>query len=239
MPMPQFGPYYENRPGGLYEVMLKNVAPFSVRGVIWYQGESDDEKAELYGTVFSRLIECWRDLWGDKLPFLFVQIAPMNDVWFKNFSEIRKQQEIVSKTVSDTWMISSSDAGMELDIHPKHKKPIGTRLALLARGHIYRENVLCDPPEFLKAIRKTEGIRITFQNAMGLHLKGNQVNAFSIVGADGTIFYPTEVIIVEDGLLIKGEFPENINISIAKKGYFEVNLYNKEENPVKPFEAWV
>lgn len=239
MPLPQIGPYYENRPGGLYEVMLKKVAPYSARGVIWYQGESDEEKAELYGTVFSKLIECWRDLWVEKLPFLLVQLAPMTDNWCKNFSVVRKQQEIVSKTVSDTWMISSSDAGMEFDIHPKHKKPIGTRLALLARGHIYGENILCDPPEFLNIMRVTEGIRINFQNADGLHMKGNQVNALSIVDAEGTTINPIEVTVVDDSLLIKGEFPGKLNISFAKSGYYEVNLYNKENNPVKPFEARV
>jgi len=242
MLLPQPGPYYERRPGGLYEVMLKKVAHYSARGVIWYQGESDDEKPEIYGTVFSKMIECWRDLWRDKLPFLFVQLAPF-DQWLiasgKQFPELRKQQELVSKTVPDTWMISSSDAGMEWDIHPKHKKPIGTRLALLARGHIYGENILCNPPEFLNAKRVPEGIRIDFQNADGLHVKGKQVNALSIVSVDGTELTPMGVSIFEDALLIKGEFPEKVYVYFAKTGYYEINLYNKNDNPMKPFEVIV
>lgn len=240
--MPQPGPYYEKRPCGLYEVMLKKIAPYTARGVIWYQGESDSEKPELYSTVFGKMIECWRDLWGDNLPFLFVQLAPFGE-WLsttgKQFPELRKQQEIVYKTTPDTWMISSSDAGMEWDIHPKYKKPIGTRLALLARGHIYGEDILCDPPEFLNAKRVAEGIRINFQFADGLHLKGDQVNALSIVNADEIELIPTGVSVVEDGLIVKGKFPEKVTISFAKTGYYEVNLYNKENNPAKPFEIIV
>jgi sialate O-acetylesterase len=237
---PQFGPYYEKRPGGLYEVMLKKVAPYTARGVIWYQGETDSDKPELYGTVFGNLIKCWRDLWEDKLPFLFVQLAPFGE-WLglpgDNFPEVRKQQELVSKTVPDTWMISSSDSGMKYDIHPKHKKPIGTRLALMARGHIYGENIISDPPEFLNAKRIQNGIRINFQYAEGLHLKGDKVNALSIVNADGMELIPLGVSIAHDGLLIKGEFPDKVTISFAKTGYYEVNLYNKEDNPAKPFEV--
>ncbi|WP_160719702.1 sialate O-acetylesterase [Bacillus sp. USDA818B3_A] len=235
----QKGPYSEKRPGGLYETMLKKVAPYTARGVIWYQGESDDENPELYGAVFSKMIECWRDLWEDKLPFLFVQLAPFGE-WLgasgKQFPELRKQQEFVSKTVPDTWMISSSDAGMKWDIHPKYKKPIGTRLALLARGHIYGENILCDSPEFLNAERVNKGIRIYFKNAEGLHWKGDKLNALSVVLEDGTELTPLEVSVDQHGLLVKGDFPENVSVSFAKTGYYEVNLYNKEENPAKPFE---
>lgn len=234
----QPGPYWEKRPGGLYEMMLKKLAPYPVRGVIWYQGESDDEKSELYSTVFSKLIECWRDLWNDKLPFLFVQLAPFGE-WMKNFPEVRKQQELVSKTIPDTWMISSSDAGMEWDIHPKHKKPIGTRLALLARGHIYGEDIMCDPPEFLSATRVPGGIEINFRHADGLHVKGDKVNALFIIDSNGTEWAPTEISVVKDHLWIKGEFPKQVKISFARLGYYEVNLYNKQANPLKPFEVIV
>lgn len=237
--LPKAGPYYEKRPGGLYDLMLKKVAPYTSRGVIWYQGETDSDKPEIYGTVFSKLIECWRNLWEDKLPFLFVQLAPFGE-WMglpgTQFPEIRKQQEFVSKTLPDAWMISSSDAGMEYDIHPKHKKTIGTRLALMARGHIYGENIMCNPPEFLNAERSLEGIKINFQYSDGLHIKGDKINDLSIVNSDGVELVPFEVSIADNSLLIKGEFPDKVTISFASTGYYKVNLYNKEDNPAKPFE---
>ena len=240
MVLPQVGPYSEYRPGGLYEVMLKKVAPYPIRGVIWYQGESDEGKAELYNTVFSKLIECWRDLWNEEIPFLFVQLAPFGEFMGGNgdrYPILREQQELVSKTVPNTWMISSSDAGMEWDIHPKYKKPIGTRLALLARGHVYDENILCDPPEFLNAVRISDGIRINFKNAEGLHLNGERVNALVFRDAEGKELELSKISVTEDGLQIIGEIPENVKVSFAKTGYYEVNLFNKEGNPAKPFET--
>lgn len=240
--LPQVGPYSEYRPGGLYEMMLKKVAPYPIRGVIWYQGESDEGKAELYKTVLSKMIECWRDLWDEQFPFLFVQLAPFGEFMGGNgnrYPELREQQEMVSKIVSNTWMISSSDAGMEWDIHPKYKKPIGTRLALLARGHVYGENLLCDPPKFLNAERISDGIRITFQNAEGFHVKGDKVNALVIKNPEGNELATSKISVVEDSLLLSGDFPINVTISFAMTGYYEVNLYNKLGNPAIPFEVTV
>ncbi|MDF2513979.1 MAG: hypothetical protein K0S04_3845 [Herbinix sp.] len=240
MILPQVGPYFERRPGGLYETMLKKIAPYTARGVIWYQGESDDERPKMYSTVFGKMIQCWRDLWKDELPFLFVQLAPFGE-WLaingRHYPELRHQQELVSKTVPGTWMISSSDVGMEWDIHPKQKKPIGNRLALLARGHIYEESLLCDPPEFKEAKRVEEGIRIEFHHSDGLYVKGDQVNALTIKNTKDEVVTPARISVVNDGLLIPGEFPSDTVISFAKTPFYEVNLYNKLDNPAKPFEV--
>ncbi len=242
MDSPVVGPYSEGCPGNLYKTMLQKVAPYTIRGVIWYQGESDDEKAELYGTVFRKLIECWRKLWNDQLPFLFVQLAPF-ERWLTcqgdRYPELRKQQKFVSKTVPDVWMISSSDAGMQWDIHPKHKKLIGNRLALLARGHVYGENLPCDPPEFLSAKRVHGGIQISFLFTNGLHVKGDQVNALNMIAPDGSKIQPEKVSIISDELLIEGEFPEKTRITFAGTAYYDVNLYNSSENPMEPFEICI
>ncbi|WP_163194071.1 sialate O-acetylesterase [Clostridium thermarum] len=236
--MPVMGPYSEKRPGGLYETMLKKVAPYTIRGVIWYQGESDAVRPELYSIVFGKMIECWRNLWEDKLPFIFVQLAPFGE-WLgstgENYPVVRRQQELVSKTIPGTWMVSSSDAGMEWDIHPKRKKPIGMRLALCARGHVYGQDILCDPPEFSTAERFTGGVRINFKNGDGLYVKGDKVNALIITDGEGKELTPDQVTIEADGLLILGNLPENLTISFASTPYYEVNIYNKAHNPAKPF----
>lgn len=140
---PALGPHSPGRPGALYHNMVEKIAGFSIRGVLWYQGEADDSHAELYGKLFTELIKCWRRSWGYDLPFLFVQLAPFKK-WLGEVGDrypiLRKQQEKVSKTVKDTWMTSIMDAGMEYDIHPKDKKTVGRRLALLALGKIYGTN---------------------------------------------------------------------------------------------------
>ena len=170
------GPRSENRPAGLYHTMVRKIAGYTVRGVIWYQGESDDPKAELYARLFSALIRCWRDAWGDELPFLFVQLAPF-ERWLglpaANYPILREQQAAVARTVAGAYMAGIMDAGSKLDIHPKHKRPVGERLALLARGKVYGENILCEAPEATGAKLENGRLVISFAHAgEGLTLKG-------------------------------------------------------------------
>lgn len=137
--------------------MLKEIIGYSAQGVIWYQGETDDKKPQMYGKLFSAMIACWRRDWKeknaamDRLPFLFVQLAPFG-TWRDNSSEsypvLRCQQEFVSKSVQDVYMTCISDIGNVYDIHPKVKKPVGQRLAQLAVKYIYGMDILADliPP---------------------------------------------------------------------------------------------
>lgn len=235
---PAMGPYYERRPGGLYETMLKKVVPYAIRGVIWYQGETDgDNHPEAYTTVFSRMIENWRSLWEEEIPFLFVQLAPFRR-WLACVGEpyaiVRRCQEQVSKTVPNTWMASSGDAGMEWDIHPKNKKPIGERLALLARGHVYGEDILCDAPEAVKAEQINDTIRISFAHGKGLHLEGEKIHALRCIFDDGNEADVTDAVIQDEQLILQGcDGAKEIRFAIGD--YYEVNLYNEARIPVKPF----
>lgn len=232
------GPYYERRPGGLYETMLKKVWPYAICGAIWYQGESDSDKyPEAYTTVFSRMIENWRDLWGEEFPFLFVQLAPFGN-WLMcdglRYPIIRACQEKVSKTVKNTWMASIGDVGMKWDIHPKDKKTVGNRLALLARGHVYGEEILCDAPELVSAKKEGEDVILTFAFSDGLHMKGEKLSAMYGMKTGGEICELTDAEIV-DGRLIVHNCREVIELQFASCDYYVVNIYNAAEIPVKPF----
>ena len=158
------------RPCALYDAMLTKLAGTAARGVIWYQGESDDRRAALYDRSFTAVIESWRALWQEELPFLFVQLAPFGH-WGgclgTDYPLLREKQEQVSKTVPSVWMASIMDAGEEDDIHPKDKQPVGERLALLARGKVYGEDLPCEAPE-LDSVAWTDGsFVLTFRNAEG------------------------------------------------------------------------
>ncbi len=129
------------RPSGLYETMLKRVAPYTLSGFIYYQGESDDHRPELYEKLFTALISSWRKLWNDDtLPFLFVQL-PMHryigDPDKKNWCMIRDAQTNVFKHVPRTGMAVALDCGAYNDIHPKKKKEVAHRLVLSALNRIY------------------------------------------------------------------------------------------------------
>ncbi len=238
MPNPN-GPWYERRPGGLYETMLKKVHPYAVRGVIWYQGESDDTHPEEYATVFSQMIRCWRDLWQEELPFLFVQLAPFRE-WFAcnglAYPRVRASQEAVSKTVPGTWMASIGDAGMEWDIHPKDKVPVGNRLALLARGHVYGQDILCDAPEFLEAKKTDDRIALRFSHGERLTILGDELHAMVGVNAAGESREISNAEI-QDNTLILHDCADVTELRFARTDYYEVNLYNAAGIPAKPFEV--
>lgn len=238
-PIPM-GPRNQNAPGCLYQAMVKQIAPFTCRGVIWYQGESDDIKAQMYSKLFSAMIRCWRDLWQEELPFLFVQLAPFGE-WLGNTGQkypiLRQQQEIVSKTVSDCYMVSIMDAGMEKDIHPKRKRPVGERLALLARGKIYGENLLCEAPEFRKEEVEDAVLTLYFTNAgEGLMIRGKKLNAIEVFVDGRNVRCDASVrgdMLCLHSKKIRKE--SRIEVRFAWTGYCEVNLFNSANLPAKPF----
>ena len=239
--IPAMGPKNAWRPCGLYRSMLKKVAPYAIRGVIWYQGESDDIHASVYATVFSNMIRCWRDLWSEEIPFLFVQLAALRWWFIGNIPQypiVRTQQEWVSKHIPNTWMASITDAGMEWDVHPKKKRPVGERLALLARGHIYGEEILCDAPE-CKGISVEDGqIKLEFLYADGgLTLIGDQIQALEIL-RNGQEILTFDAVISDNCIIIKSDelkVIDKIQVKFASTEYYEVNIYNAAGIPMKPF----
>ena len=117
-----------------------------MRGVIWYQGESDAPKEAVYRSVFGQLIKCWRELWQEQFPFLFVQLAPFEGYRFMGGSQypiIRECQQQVADQVENVGMAVITDCGMRYDIHPKNKKLVGERLALQAEKRVYNIPVVC------------------------------------------------------------------------------------------------
>lgn len=249
-------------PGCLYEHMLKTIAPYGIRGFLWYQGESDDEpgKQGLYGDMLTALIKDWRALWMDPgLPFLLVQL-PGWENWLGgqgniDYMTIRKCQERVAKTVEHAYLCSISDAGEQMDIHPKDKKVVGERLALLARGHVYGEDLLCDAPVAQEIRRDGDCVEITFANAEGgLEVRGDRVEALHIyqvqsAGTGETISERSrsgkedreEIAFTADtegGKLVirlpKGT--KDVTIEFARTRWYLVNLYNQAGIPAIPFE---
>lgn len=177
-PVVPMGPWNFNRPAGLYHTMLSGLIPFSVKGVLWYQGESDaGDRAFMYDRLLTALIENWRREWNDDFPFLIVQLAPFGqwlDCDSQGYTTVREKQAAVSANVPDVYMATIMDLGSYYDIHPKEKMEVGRRLALLARGHVYGEkDLLCDPPEAVSAAWINDSqIGVTFRYGDGLHTDG-------------------------------------------------------------------
>lgn len=237
---PLMGPKNEHRPGGLYEAMLCSLSPFGLRGFIYYQGESDgDAHPHCYQTLFPSLIRCWRRLWGEELPFLFVQLAPL-DHWAacsgEPYAIIRAAQQHTADTVPLTGMASTSDVGMEFDIHPKQKRPVGHRLALLAQNRVYGRNVLCDAPRLTGAQWEGSALALTFAHAgSGLTLHGNQLGGLRVFqnGTERTLAAHAQ----GDRVLLTGEGLQPgapTQVRLATGSWYVVNLYNSAGIPAVP-----
>ncbi len=175
------------RPTGLYDCMLSRIMPYTVKGVIWYQGESDDHKPGMYAKLFSTMIDNWRTDWhDDTMPFVYVQL-PGNryeqDKDFKNWPLIREAQAKVHNTVKNAFMTCALDLGQYNDIHPKVKLVIAERMANNALANVYNLKNAKDvlSPLYVSSISKpatsnSKGtITVEFDNAAsGFELRDDE-----------------------------------------------------------------
>ena len=234
LPLPQ------NAPGILWERMVATVAPFPVRGVLWYQGESDDNggRGALYKDMLAALAACWREAWSERLPFLIVQL-PGWESWFgfhdQGFPTIRECQRLACLEDPDMQLCSISDAGQRLDIHPKDKKTVGHRLALLALGRVYGRPLLCDPPYPRSAVREGKTVKIAFQNAgEGLTVRGEPLSALEVFDNAGAVDFETTVSGDTLTVILRRDAGP-VSLRFAQTCWFQVNLYNSAGLPAIPF----
>lgn len=169
-PLP-LGPAHPGRPGGLFETMVSQVAGYTARGLLWYQGESDWPHPQAYADVMGAVVSSWRQAWGEDLPFLAVELAPLQE-WLGTsgdaFPLIRAAQAQVADTVPGVWLATNGDGGMRWDIHPKRKRPVAERLTLLALRHVYDQDVDADAPVARRAVRRGRQVVIEVDHGQGL-----------------------------------------------------------------------
>ncbi len=187
-----FGPL---KPSVIYNAMVYPLVPYAIRGVVWYQGESNVSNYDLYRRLFPSMIRGWRQAWGFDLPFYFVQIAPCR--WgsdnIRQSALLRETQLETSLTVPNIGMVVTLDVGDSLRIHPAHKKEVGERLAFWALTKTYgMQGVGCTAPVYDHLEIKDTLARVCF-NHLGNGLKEATVEdlagCFEIAGAD-SVFYP-------------------------------------------------
>lgn len=176
------------RPGNLYESMLRRVCPYALRGFWYYQGEQDEEHAGDYRALLTRLVRRWRADWGDRaLPFLVVQL-PMYGSEF-DWPALRAAQSAVVHHEPNMALAVLTDCGEEDNIHPTDKQTPGTRLGLLTLQTVYHAPVQGLAPEMTCVDFAGSRALIRFANAAGgLRLAG-QGRGFELAGRDG-VFHP-------------------------------------------------
>ncbi|WP_243113057.1 sialate O-acetylesterase [Ruminococcus sp. Marseille-P6503] len=230
------------RPAGLYETMISRVCPYTLRGFLYYQGESDDHKPGTYYTLLTSLISLWRNIWGDEeLPFIIVQL-PMfkykNDPDYKHWCLIREAQMRAFRTVRNTGIAVISDCGELDNIHPTDKAPVGERLCMQAEKLVYNIDVKAFGPVYKSYEYISGGIKLYFEYAEnGFVIKGGEPVGFEIAGADKK-FYPAKAEISGSTITISsGEVSEPVYARYCWYNYGEVNVYNETGIPLAPFRT--
>lgn len=227
-------------PAALYNGMIAPLTHFPIRGVIWYQGESnaDSLRYPVYGRLFQTLIQDWRTAWSEgDFPFLFVQIANYHADAEDHWPEIREAQR-GALALANTAMAVTIDIGDSQNIHPTNKQDVGFRLALAARAMVYREPIETSGPLYRSMSREGNVLRLYFEHAdEGLAAKGKQLQGFEIAGEDRK-FVPAQADI--DGATVTLTNPSVPSPTQARYGWSDdpvCNLFNKAGLPASPFRT--
>ena len=231
-----------HRPIGLSETMLNTVIPYTLKGFLFYQGESNTARGAQYRKLFPAMINEWRTAWGQgDIPFLFIQL-PRFETKTRYWYELREAQYLTSHHVKNTAMVVAFDQGNPKDIHPIVKDTVGWRLSQLALGKVYGKKVVCQGPEFKKMTKTADGsLLLDFANAgTGLVSKDNAatLSGFTVAGKDGK-FYPAEAIIVgKNQVKVKNNLVTTpVDVRYLWVNSADMNLFNKEGFPAFPFRT--
>jgi len=232
------------KPEGLYNAMIVPLLNYKIKGVIWYQGESNTDRPDEYKNLFTALINDWRKNWNEgDFPFLFVQLP--------NFMKARKQpsqsnwallREVQLKTLAlpNTGMAVTIDVGEWNDIHPLDKLDVGKRLELAAEKIAYKnENVVYSGPIY--QTMKVEGNKIilSFTNTgSGLIAKGGELKTFAIAGADKKFVWANAKLEDNKVIVWNDAVANPVAVRYAWADNPEgANLYNQEMLPASPFRT--
>jgi sialate O-acetylesterase len=226
-------------PAALYNGMIAPLTPFAIRGVIWYQGESNSgpDRAPLYARLFQTMIRDWRSAWGvGDFTFLYVQIANWNTAPEGLWPVVRDAQR-QALTLKNTGMAVTIDIGDPDDIHPKNKQDVGLRLALAARAITYGERIEWSGPLYRQVTPEEHALRVWFDHADGLMAKGGGLTGFEVAGADGK-YSAADARIEGTAVVVSSTaVPSPISVRYGWAANPSCNLFNKEGLPASPFQA--
>lgn len=234
----------QNEPTGLYNTMVKPAINYSIKGFVWYQGESNTGNAKEYSSLLEALISDWRSKWNnDDLPFITIQLPNYGDTEYSpvesQWAELRDGQ-LKSLKVPKTAVVVTIDLGEWNDIHPLNKKDVGDRVALAAEKLAYGDTKLVSSgPLYESASVTGNKIVVSFSNTgSGLMAKGGKLMRFAIAGADKQFVWADAQI---EGDKVTVSSPEIAEPKYVRYAWADnpdgANLYNKEGLPASPFRT--
>jgi sialate O-acetylesterase len=222
--------------------MVMPLTPYAIRGVIWYQGESNANRPAQYGKLFPAMIRDWRSAWGEgDFPFLYVQLASwgVHSLDY-NWPELREAQTM-ALSLPKTGMAVTIDIGDGTDIHPKNKQDVGYRLALAAQAIAYGRDVIYSGPLYKSMTIEDDKIRLHFKYVYGglsrKHSPKPEVDGFEIAGEDRKFFAADAKIDGETIVVKSDKVAHPVAVRYAWGMNPQANLYNRAGLPASPFRT--
>jgi len=237
---------YENwpvMPAVLYEGMLAPIAPLSITGALWYQGEQNSERGFQYRRILPAMIEDWRKLFGQgDFPFYIVSLpafghrseTPTDDKW----AETRESQALTAASVRNACLAVTIDTGDPDNLHPKDKQPVGERLALCALAKQYGKKVAYAGPTLVSVERLPDSVRLHFAHTDGgLVVKGAKLEEFEIAGEDRKWYWADARIEGNTVVVSSPSVPNPKEVRYAWQSNPAATLFNGAGLPVGPFRT--
>lgn len=243
-PKPQVALNGPNHPTVLHNAMVHPIVPYTIRGTIWYQGESNAGRAYQYRSLMPLLVKDWRAKWNQDFSFYWVQLAnfmaPAEEPKESAWAELRESQSM-ALTVPKTGQAVIIDIGEARDIHPKNKQDVGRRLALIALAKDYGKSNEYSGPVYQSIAIEGNQARLTFTHADGMHAKGETLNRFQIAGADKRFYWADARIDGDQVIVSSPEVAQPVAVRYAwADNPSGCNLYNSAGLPASPFrtDSW-
>lgn len=237
----EIGDNNPHHPAVLYNAMIHPLIPFSIRGVIWYQGEHDRGEPGLYQKLFPAMIQSWRAKWDEgNFPFYYVQIAPFDYGKKVNSAYLREAQTRTMEKVPNTGMAVTLDIGREHVIHPPQKEKVGNRLAYWALAKTYGiEGIDYSGPIYQSMNVKDGKAYLKFDHAeMGLTAYGDSLSNFEIAGEDRVFHSARTQITRRNGLVVwSDEVPAPVAVRYGWKNWLQGRLFDTYGLPAPSFRT--
>ena len=232
-------------PTVLFNSMINPLTRLNIKGILWYQGESNVDEPEKYGRYFKALINDWRKRFnGTNIPFIFVQLANYNDdndEGNEQWARLREAQEAVL-ALDNTGMACSIDVGEADDIHPRNKQDIGIRLALLAKKMIYNKNVIAAGPKYINHKINDDSVIVDWTiSGDRLSTKDNSLAREFMIASENKKFYKANVVIDKSKTIVSSDEVINpVAIRYAWSNNPLCNLTDESGLPTLPFrtDSW-
>ena len=240
LPRPQrFTPLSQHTPGALFNAMIAPIRPYGIRGVIWYQGESNIDHYENYGELLKTLVQSWRrEFLARPFSFYAAQIAPFGYDPDRGRPGALRDQQLELLELDGTGLVSTLDIGNATDIHPKNKQEVGRRFARWALHQLYgKTDLVPSGPLPQTAEREGDALRVRFRYASPkLVASEGGLADFELAGADG-VFHDATATIDGESLLVRSDrVPEPVHVRYAHGATDAASLFNEAGLPAPSFQ---